>query len=150
MFDLPNHPRWIDRLFARLHVRYGDAWPRKWDGIDMEAVKADWCASLETLYQRCPKALVYALDHLPADFPPNSDAFLRLALQYQSEQVAIAAPVSKPDQKIIAATIEKVVSAQRVDGGRECADNLRARLIRDGKLGYPQKAQLAALEAIGK
>ena len=34
--------------------------------------------------------------------------------------------------------------------GRQCADQLRARLKRDGKLGPAQRAQLAALEGIGK
>ena len=34
--------------------------------------------------------------------------------------------------------------------GRQCAETLRARLKRDGKLGPAQRAQLAALEGIGK
>ena len=40
--------------------------------------------------------------------------------------------------------------APKSDPGRQCADQLRARRERDGKLGSAQRDQLAALEGIGK
>lgn len=148
MDDEQHQPRWVDRLFARLHVRYGDAWLRKWEGLPMEAVKADWQAMLGTLYARCPESLVYALDRLPADFPPNSDAFLRLAMGYTAPAQRLPAPAQKADPTVMSA-VRAALDRSRPDPGRECAERLRDR-ARHGQLSAPQKAQLAALEAIGK
>jgi len=44
MSSLPE--AWVDSLFARLAARYGAAWLRMWDGIPLDAVKADWAAEL--------------------------------------------------------------------------------------------------------
>jgi hypothetical protein len=141
--------RWIERLFARLQVRYGSAWTAKWAGIDPDAVKADWEQVLGASYRRCPESLVYALDHLP-QFPPNSTDFLSLCMGYQAPAQRLAAPFSKPDPKMLATIAAALQKPEGFDYGKRCAEQLRARLKRDGKLGYVQRAQLAALEAIGK
>lgn len=71
--SLPN--AWVDRIHARLLVRYGAAWIRKWEGVPMEAVKADWG---EVLAHVSPAAVAHALDHLPDDAPPNAVQFRAL------------------------------------------------------------------------
>jgi hypothetical protein len=139
---------YVDRLFVRLLVRYGDAWTRKWEGIPIEAVKADWLEQLQPIFERNPKAVAYALEHLPADFPPNCDQFLRLCLQKPAEHVALPAPFSKPDPEFAAQVVKRIEAAKpvtRLSPGEECAQRLEAIIARGGKLSYPQRAQLEAI-----
>lgn len=145
-------PRWVDVLFTRLTVRYGDAWMRKWGGIDPNAVKADWQEQLQNVFDRNPHAIAYALQHLPADFPPNSDQFLKLCLQKPPEHVALPAPISKPDPTFAAEVVKRIEAAKpaaRLSPGEECAQRLEAIVARGGKLSYPQRAQLEAIRSMG-
>ena len=67
----------VDQIFARMLVRYGAAWLRMWEGIDMEAVKADWAEVLG----RCSRdTIVYALDRLP-ERPPTATQFRDICAQ---------------------------------------------------------------------
>jgi hypothetical protein len=63
---------WVDHLFSKLAVRYGDAWIRKWEGIPIAAVRADWAQVLGGLDGN---ALTYGLANLPPDYPPTAAAF---------------------------------------------------------------------------
>jgi hypothetical protein len=65
----------LDPLFGKLAIRYGDAWFRKWDGIPMTAVRADWAEVLDGLGAA---AIGYGLSNLPAEFPPTAAAFKAL------------------------------------------------------------------------
>ena len=142
--------RWVDRLFARLQVRYGSAWTAKWAGIEPDAVKADWQDVLGSVFARNPQAIVYGLDHLP-EFPPNSGAFLAICMGYRSPMEQLPGPKSKPDPAMVSAVSAVLQKPDGYDPARECADNLRARKERSGgKLEPAQRAQLEALEAIGK
>lgn len=141
---------WVERLFARMAARYGSAWVSKWAGIDIAAVKADWEDVLGSLYRANPQALVYGLEHLPEDFPPNSDAFLRICLGYRPPTERLPAPVGKPDPAVLAKVAKALEKAGGRDPGRECADRLRELRAEGVKLSAPQRAQLEALEAIGK
>ena len=67
----------IDSLFARLQVRYGAAWVAMWNGIDIDAVKADWADELAG-FASAPGAIRHGLDHLPPDRPPNVAQFRAL------------------------------------------------------------------------
>lgn len=69
--------RLVDRIFARLLVRYGAAWLRMWDGIEIEAVKADWAEQLSALEDK-PHLIAYAVENLPADKPPTVAQFRAL------------------------------------------------------------------------
>lgn len=65
----------VDSLFARMLVRYGAGWTRMWEGIAIDAVKADWADQLD----RVPEyAILYGLDYLPLDRPPTASAFRAL------------------------------------------------------------------------
>jgi hypothetical protein len=121
---------------------------RKWDGIDPNAVKTDWQEQLQNVFDRNPHAIAYALQHLPADFPPNSDQFLKLCLQKPPEHVALPAPVSKPDPEFAALVVKRIEAAKpvtRLSPGEECAQQLEAIIARGGKLSFPQRAQLEAI-----
>jgi hypothetical protein len=65
----------LDPLFGKLAIRYGDAWFRKWDGIPMNAVRADWAEVLDGFGAA---SIHYGLTNLPADFPPTAAAFKAL------------------------------------------------------------------------
>lgn len=148
----PTFPRWVDVLFSRLHVRYGAAWLAKWDGIDADAVKADWHEQLATIFERNPKAIAYALQNLPTGFPPNSDQFARLCTQ-QPPPVhhALPAPETKPDPAFAAEVIRRIEASRRADPefglsmGEICARRLEAKIARGEKLSYPQRFQLEAI-----
>lgn len=141
--------RWVERLFARLQVRYGSAWTAKWAGIDPDAVKADWEQVLGASFRNCPDALVYALEHLP-QFPPHSGEFLSICMGYRAPVKALSAPVGKPDQVVLQKVAGALEKPENYDAAKVCADNLRAKRASGVRLSYPQRAQLEALEAIGK
>jgi hypothetical protein len=140
-------PRWVERLFARLQVRYGNAWSRQWAGIDPAAVKADWASVLGALYERNPQALAYGLDNLP-DTIPSVTAFLRLCAQAPSETRALPAPVA--DKALAAEVLGKIAAAiqqhparsQHTEGAFFVA-KMRAITERGGKLTPPQRHVLA-------
>ncbi len=67
----------IEAIFTKLAVRYGAAWLRQWDGVDMDLVKADWADELAGFKENL-EPLRYALRHLP-DRCPNVGEFRALA-----------------------------------------------------------------------
>jgi hypothetical protein len=141
---------WVDRLFARIGVRYGAQWLRMWDGIDFEAVKQDWANELGPIFGRNPHAIAYGMEHLP-EYPPTADKFRAICLGAPSAQQALPAPTAKADPRRVAETMAAIVKPDGFDPGRQCADNLRARRDRaGGRLEFAQREQLAALERIWK
>lgn len=66
-------PLALEWIFGRLAVRYGDRWRAKWEGMPMDAVKADWATQLAHCRR---ESLMYAMEHLPVDFPPTVGQFL--------------------------------------------------------------------------
>lgn len=148
----PGTPRWVDKLFARLQVRYGNAWSRQWAGIDADAVKADWASVLGQLYERNPKAIVYGLDNLP-DTLPSVTAFLKLCANAPSEQKQLPAPVAdKAFASEVAGKIKAAVQANPERSG--CREGeffvakMRAITERGGKLNPPQRHVLQCCEAM--
>lgn len=65
---------WIDAIFARLTLRYGKAFLNRWEGINIDAVKADWACALAGLQDK-PNAIRYALNNMPAEYPPTVGRF---------------------------------------------------------------------------
>ena len=61
---------WMDRIWQRLTVRYGQQFLGKWAGVDLADVKADWAEQLAS-FSGAPDRIKYALDNLPDDKPPN-------------------------------------------------------------------------------
>lgn len=90
---MPLPQKHIDRVFARILIRYGAVWMRMWEGIDEGAVKADWARELDAMPDF---RLAYALDHLPADRPPGVAAFRALCMAAPAH-VQARLPAPKPD-----------------------------------------------------
>ncbi len=103
---------WVDRIHTRLLVRYGTGWLRMWEGIDQEAVKADWA---EELHGLSGESLAYALDHLPADRPPTATQLKALALNRTNHSGPLL-PSPKADPQRVA---EIVSAIKRPDGWRD-------------------------------
>ena len=145
----PSAPRWVDRLFSRLQVRYGSAWTRMWVGIEPESVKADWASMLGQLFDRNPIALVYGLDHLP-DTPPTVGAFLKLCLAAPDERKAMAAPVSKPDRDFAEMVHKRIVAATKTESYQSpaavCAAKLRRKMADGFRLTPSQRHVLECCE----
>lgn len=67
-------------IFTRLKLAYGSAFAAKWQDIPLADVMDDWAMRLGA-YTGDAEALSYALEHLPADFPPTAMAFAELCAQ---------------------------------------------------------------------
>lgn len=81
---------WVDRIHARLLVRYGAAWLAKWRGIDESAVRADWA---DVLGGMSDAHIRHALENLPIDKPPTAGEFVALGRGLPSAFVpALPAP----------------------------------------------------------
>lgn len=87
---------WVDHLFSKLAVRYGDAWIRKWEGIPMAAVRADWA---EVLGGMDGKALSFGLDSLPPDYPPTAAAFRQACNARPLQEQLPQLPAPTADQR---------------------------------------------------
>ena len=104
---MPLPQKHIDRVFARILIRYGAAWMRLWEGIDENAVKADWANELDNMPGF---RLAYALDNLPADRPPTVAAFRALCIAAPlPNQRQLPAP--KPDPEKVRELTERVKAA---------------------------------------
>lgn len=90
---------WVDALFQRLTVAYGDRFLTQWSGQQPEVVKAHWGAVLTGVTSG---GIAYALGHLPPDLPPNAMQFERLCRSRPSSTPrptqAIAGPPVDPER----------------------------------------------------
>jgi hypothetical protein len=104
---MPFPSDWLDSLFARLSVRYGAAWMRQWDGVDIAAVKADWAEELAG-FERNPEAIRHAIRSLPIDRPPTVGQFVALC-----RTAPVMAPPALPAPKLSESRRAQVTSALR-------------------------------------
>jgi len=141
----PNASR-VDQLFAKLSVRYGDAFLRQWSGADPEIVKADWAEVLDGFSD---SAIHYALRYLPTQ-PPNANAFREICRRApEHEQARIAGPTVRPDPARVRQLIASVTEAKR--DGFTPAERVAARLreieaANGGVLSEAQRHMLNACE----
>lgn len=61
---------WVERIFAKLTLTYGRDFLSRWEGLDMEAVQADWAHELQA-YAQNQDAIKKALQSLPEGKPPT-------------------------------------------------------------------------------
>lgn len=97
---------WIDRIFDKLTLVYGQQFLRRWADIDLNAVKSDWGHELSG-FERHPKAIAYALQNLPVDRPPTVLEFKRIANAAPEEEVK-RLPPPKADPEVIARELLKM------------------------------------------
>lgn len=101
--------RAVDRIFTRLLVRYGAPWLRLWDGIEIDAVKADWSRELGGMSF---DAILYALDNLPDERPPATAAvFRKLAVNRPQYFTALT-----DDRKADPVRVKQILGGLKVTG----------------------------------
>lgn len=87
---------WVDRIFERMSLRYGQEFMRRWENLPAADVKADWAYVLGGL-EANPHALRYGLEHLPDREPPTAGQFRALCNTALREERQQALPMPKPD-----------------------------------------------------
>jgi hypothetical protein len=118
---------WVDRIFDKLTLTYGQYFLRRWADLDLDAVKSDWAHELAG-FERHPKAIAWALQNLPADKPPTVLEFKFIARRAPPEELPrLAAPPADPDR--VAAELAKLVPVVNapVRDGKAWARNILAR-----------------------
>lgn len=85
---------WVEKIFAKLSVTYGRAFISQYEGIDAQAIKADWAHELAA-YVTKPEAIKFALENLPVDKAPNVLQFRAMCRRCQ-DPVFKALPVPEP------------------------------------------------------
>ena len=71
-------PAFVEAIFAKLTLVYGQQFLRRWQDLDLSAVKDDWAHELAGL-EANPKRIAYALQNLPVDKPPTVLEFRAIA-----------------------------------------------------------------------
>lgn len=86
---------WLDRIFDKLTLTYGQQFLRRWQDIDINDVKSDWGHELAGFVGH-PKAIAWALQNLP-ERPPTVIEFRAIARKAPGEdEVRLEAPKADP------------------------------------------------------
>lgn len=138
--------QFVERIFARMLVRYGAAWLRMWEGVDLELVKEDWSHELGG-FERNTNAIKHALEHLPPGKPPNVSEFRDICLRAPViSQPALPGP--KPDLERAKELIASAFSRAQVPHGKEWAMRLMRRVANGERL--PSAHVRMARQALGE
>lgn len=117
----------IDAIFAKLAVRYGAAWMRQWDGLDMNLVKSDWGSELAGFAGNL-EPLRFALRNLP-ERCPNVAEFRALANRCPlPEFKRLDAP--KADERVVAEQIARQTGLKQAMAASDPKDWARRILAR--------------------
>lgn len=109
---------WVDRIFEKLALVYGQAFLARWRDLDLDAVKADWAHELAGFEQH-PQAIAHALQSLPPEKPPTVLQFRDLARKAPLPELP-RLPHAPADAGRVAAELAKLATvrttaAQAVD-----------------------------------
>lgn len=120
---------WVNALFDKLTLTYGQQFLRRWQDVDLNAVKSDWSHELAG-FANHPEAIAWALQNLPTDSPPTVIQFRAIARRAPTPDVP-RLEVSKAGADRVAAELRKLApiregSFPRVDG-KQWARDLIAR-----------------------
>lgn len=102
--SLPN--TWIDRIFTKLTLVYGREFLNRWEGVPIEAVKADWAHELDG-FDKWPEAIAHALQNLPPDRPPTVLQFRALCRSAPPKPLP-QLPAPKADPARVKAELSKI------------------------------------------
>lgn len=107
---------WIDRVFDKLTLAYGKPFLSRWEGMDINTVKSDWAHELSG-FDKHPEAIAWALQNLPASFPPTVMEFRALARKAPDADVPRIehSPAGKETISKEIAKLKPVFESQRKD-----------------------------------
>lgn len=128
----------IDAIFGKLTIRYGSEWTRKWEGVDIAAVKADWKQELVG-FSKNLEPLRHALKHLPVKCP-NVEEFRNIANSCPPPEFKLleAPRASAEYAKQVVAQVKQRVSLFPKLDPKDWARKLKARHEKGEKLGTHQ------------
>lgn len=136
--SLPS--QWVDRIFEKLTLVYGQAFLARWRDLDLDAVKFDWAKELDG-FERHPAAIAFALQNLDADKPPTVLMFRAIACRAPAA-VLPTLPAPKADPERVAAELAKLAplraAAQPAHGMKDWAYRLKSRYDAGEKLNSNQ------------
>lgn len=116
---------WVDKIFQKLTLVYGRDFTGRWDGIEQDAVKADWAHELAG-FQQMPDAISYGLQHLPTGKPPTVIEFRALCRKKTDESIALPLPKANPEMAaMVVAQLRRPVL--QVTGNKDWARAIIAR-----------------------
>ena len=102
--------KWIDAIFTKLGLIYGQDFTNRWKGTPLDEVKADWGKELAGFAQR-PEAIKHALEHLPAGKPPTVLEFREIARKVPSTAQHLPSPPASPS--VLQAELKRLVGLRR-------------------------------------
>lgn len=106
---------WIDKIFHKLTVAYGNDFLNRWKGIPLNDVKSDWADCLSG-YQQSPQAIAFALENLPDSKPPTAQEFRALCRRTPVSS-APQLPEPKADPALVAAELTKLAPVRKAASG---------------------------------
>jgi hypothetical protein len=111
---------WVDAIFDRLSLIYGQSFQRRWADLDLNAVKSNWAHELAG-FAHLPKAIAYALENLPMDRPPTVLEFKFLARRAPPDELPrLEAPKADPER--VAAELAKLAPVLQAPPARPNTD----------------------------
>lgn len=123
---------WIDKIFDKLTLVYGQSFLRRWADIDLNAVKSDWGHELAGFAQH-PHAIAWALQNLPPERPPTVLEFRLLCRRGPVEDLPrLEAPAASPDK--VAAELAKLAPILKAPVERSNVDWAR-RIVASAESG---------------
>lgn len=105
---------WVEKIFQKLSVTYGAAFLRKYEGVPLDDVKADWAGVLAGFQQK-PTAIRYALENLEPGKVPDALQFREMCRRSPPEPtVKIEGPAPDPARvAAVLAAAQAVVAPRR-------------------------------------
>lgn len=98
---------WVDRIFLKLSMVYGQDFMRRYEGLQVEAVKADWAHELRSFAQK-PESIGWALEHLPAGGIAPTVIDFRNICARRPDPAAQAQLSKKADPEVVRMCIERL------------------------------------------
>jgi hypothetical protein len=107
----------VQRIFARLLVRYNVQWLKRIELVDEEALIDDWARQLQRVSSG---AIYHALMHLPEKFPPNAAEFKALCMARPERRYrALPAPDSRIPREEKTAILQRLGEVLKPKGDTE-------------------------------
>jgi len=106
---------WVDRIFQKLTLTYGRDFTGRWEGFNVDEVKADWAHELAG-YVNNPDAIKHALENLPSDKPPTVLQFRDAARKapIKDRPMLPPPPMDPEKQRQVIASLKQLADQMRV------------------------------------
>lgn len=133
--------QWTDRIFDKLTMTYGQAFLRRWQDIDINAVKSDWAHELAGFAQH-PRSIAWALQNLPADKPPTVLEFRAIARKAPAEDVPRIEPSPAGLERIASEIARLTPTKEALKRGRVDHKAWAKAIIKNAANGIHSKSSL--------